>query len=413
MSGFNPGDIFVDDLTISSSRGSWPLAKTFVSASVYESIFTPGIVAEIRVLDTDDILGTIKLTGDETVTFSFKPPGGISANFTFALYKLDGVTSTSAGQKSKMYTLKCVSEEALHAKTNFVQKNYNTQISDMVKDIVQTYMHSSKNVDAEDTKGTQKILIPNYNPYKSIDMIRRRAVSSGNKSSTFLFFENRNGSDPQFVFKTIEELFQGSPTKTFQQSGAVSTSIYNQTDNNIISYEVPQQFNTLDRIAVGGKRRVAQINLRTHDYKVDDTTPDQTSFKSGGSGSYDSAELKNKYIESAKNPPLNFRSEDASSGDRPNTNIPQMLADQQAYLATLMQNAIKIRVPGDTSLTAGNMITANIPNKSGTTDNKDNEKLLSGNFLVSRIHHEIGDSLAKPRYTCVMELLKGNMEEGV
>jgi hypothetical protein len=413
MANYSQGDLFVNDLTVSSSRGSMALAKSFVSASVYESIFTPAILADIDVLDTDDLLGTLKLSGDETVTFSFTAPGTEGANYTFALHKLEDGRSTTGAQKSKMYTLKCVSEEAFHAKTNLVQKNYNTQISEIVKDIVKTYMHSSKNVDVEDTKGTQKILIPSLNPYKAIEMIKKRAVSDQNKSSTYIFFETRNGSTPTFKFTTIEKLFQGSPVKTFVQLNTVAADSTQPADNNILAYEVPNQFNATDRLAVGGKRRVSQFNMRTHDYETKDTTPNPTSFSSGGSGSYNSADFTNKYIDSAKIPPQSIVPVDAGSGQRPNTNIPQTLADQQAYIAVLMQNAVKIKVPGDTTLKAGDMITANIPNKSSFTGDVQNDKLLSGNFLISRIHHKIGEALDRPRYTCAIELIKGNMEEGV
>ena len=75
--GYNPGDLFVDVLTVSGDGGSLQLASSFVEASIYESIFTPGITADIKVLDTDDQLGQLKLTGGETVEFSFKPPGGM------------------------------------------------------------------------------------------------------------------------------------------------------------------------------------------------------------------------------------------------------------------------------------------------------------------------------------------------
>ena len=156
--GYNPGDIFVDSLVISSQRGTLDLTKSFVTSSVYESIFTPGIMADIDVLDTNDELGQLKIVGDETVSFAFKVPGGESATYKLALHKLDDNKSSTGAMKSKQYTLKCVSEEAFHAKTNYVQKNYNTQISGMVKDIVKDYLKSNKEVEVEETKGSQKII---------------------------------------------------------------------------------------------------------------------------------------------------------------------------------------------------------------------------------------------------------------
>lgn len=411
--GYNPGDIFVDTLTVTSPRGSMDLTKAFVTASVYESIFTPGIIADIEVLDTDDQLGKLKISGDETIDFVFRPPGGQTATYRFALHSLDDVKSSTGAMKSKQYTLKCVSEEALHAKTNYVQKSYNTQISDIVNDIVSDYLKSKKTVDAEETKGMQKIVIPSLNPYKAIDMVRRRAVNNQNKSSSYVFFETRDGGQQVFKFSTIEKLFGGSIVKELKQSDAVGHDLTSQVDNNIIAYEVPKQLTSTDRIAVGGKRRVATFNMRTHEYEYKDVTPKATDFKSGGTGDYNSAEFKEKYIDSPKIPPQNVIPVDSGSGTRPNTNIPESTADQQAYLAALMQNALKVRVPGDTVLTSGAMVNANIPVKSSTTGFKENDPLLSGNFLISRIHHEIAGPEVRPRYTCVLELIKGNMEQGV
>jgi len=411
MADSNPGDIAVDKLTVTSSRGSLDLSKSFVSCSIYESIFTPGILADISVLDADDQVGQLKITGDETVEFSFKVPGGSSAEFKFALHMLDDGKPTGA-QKSKVYMLKCVSEEALHSKTNFVQQSYKKTISDMAQDIFLRYMKSSKSFEAEDTKGVQDILISHKNPYEAVDMIRRRAISADNKSSSYVFFETREGgTSPKFKFVTIEKLFQEASVKSFKQSDSVNSSTSNQTDNNILAYKVPKQLSSTDRIANGGKRRTSTFDFRTHEYKSKDDTPDPSSYKSGGKGSYDSPEFKSKYNDGAKIPPQNMIPVDTSQ--RAVTNIADNSKDQQAYIAQLMQNALQIRVYGDTKLTCGAVIEANITKKVSTTGEYSNDTQLTGNFLISRIHHEIQEEGIKPRYTCCIELLKGGLENGV
>jgi hypothetical protein len=407
--GFKPGDIFVDDLTVTSQRGSLTLTSSFVSASVYESIFTPGMVADVVVLDTDDQLGQLKIVGDESVTLSFKPPGGITANYKFALHALDDNKPTGS-QKGKIYTLKLVSEEALHAKTNNVQKSYKGQISEAVKDIHKNYMKSEKRLDVEETKGTQHLVLGHHNPLKAVDLVRKRSVSSENKSSSFIFFETRENEEQIFKFATIEKLFQGEIVKEFKQSDAINNNLYNKEDNNILAYEVPKQASSTDRIEQGGKRRVSSFDFRTHTYKQKDVDTQDTQYKTGGSGSYNSSDFQQKYFQ-AKIPPQSLVPVDTSQ--RAVTNIPESTADQQAFLATLMQNAMKVRVYGDTVLTSGVMVYLDIPNKVSTTDNNTNDKLLSGNFLITRIHHEIGDSDMRPRYVCNMEVVKGDLEEGV
>jgi hypothetical protein len=227
-----------------------------------------------------------------------------------------------------------------------------------------------------------------------------------------VFFETREGGNQIFKFCTIEKLFEASPVKEFKQSDTVGNDVRNQTDNNIIAYEVPKQLSSKDRLSIGGKHRVATFDVRTQKYVYKDVTPDTKSLKSGGSGSYNSDEFK-KYIESAKISHQSIIPVDGNSGNREKTSIPESTAEQRTYLSMLMQNAMKIRVPGDSKLTVGNMIKANIPVKSSTTENKKNDKMLSGNFLMTRLHHRIGGAGERPRYTCIIELVKGNLEEGV
>lgn len=406
-----PGDILVSAFTISSERGSLDLSKSFVKASIYESIFTPGILADITVLDTDDQISTLKLVGDETVDIEFQVPGGQTCKYKFALHAIDNANMAENNLSSKRYLVKAVSEEVLQAKTNYVQKSYKKQISDIVKDIHKEYLKSEKEIEVEETKGTQKIVVPNMNPYRAIDMVRRRAVSNENKSSTYIYYESRSdGGDQIFKFTTIEKLFGEGTVKTYNQVDTAGYSMDFKMQDQILALETPQHFNTLDRIRYGGKRRVSEYDLATQTWKTKDVSTKDTDYKTGGDGSYDSSKFKEKYL-NPKIPPQALIPVD--NAQRAKTHIPESTKDQQAFIATLMQNALKMRVTGDFVLKPGVMIEANIPAKKATTANRENDPLLSGKMLVSRIHHDIGEVGERPRYTCVIECLKGAMEEGV
>jgi len=409
--GYNPGDVIVDKLTITSADGSsLSLQSSFISASVYESIFVPCMVADIVVLDTNDQLGNIKITGGEKVEFSFKVPGGQLASYKFVVEDTGDISASTGAQKSKQYTIKCASEEIMNDH-NHLQKSFKSkQIDDSVEKILKEYLKSKKKLDKEATKGSQSVMVPNYNGFKAIDFIRRRAVSSTHKSGSYVFFETRDGANQIFKFCTIEKLFEGSPIKEFKQSDAVGNDARGQTDNNIIAYQVPKQSSAKELLSIGGKHRVATFDVRTQKYTTKDTTPDPKKFKTGGKGDPSSQEVK-KARDDAKIPPQSFIPVDSSSGNRELTNIPESTAENRAYLGMLMQNAMKIRVPGDSKLTVGNMVNANIPVKSGTTESKQNDKLLSGKFLITRLHHRIGGQTERPRYTCIMELVKGALEE--
>ena len=102
---YQSGDFTIERMSITSSRANLDISSIFLSASIYESIFTPGTVCDIEVLDTEDLLGTVKLLGDETVEFVYSIPGTVTADFRFALYELGELEMTGA-QKGKKYKLK-------------------------------------------------------------------------------------------------------------------------------------------------------------------------------------------------------------------------------------------------------------------------------------------------------------------
>lgn len=407
----SPGDIVVSKFTISSDRGSLDLAKSFVSASIYESIFTPGIIIDVDVLDTDDQISQLKISGDEKATITFKIPGGVTANYKMGISHLGEVKGNTSSLKHKVYKINMVSEEALKAKNNYVQKTYSDQISNIIKSIHKDYLQSSKKIEAEDTKGKQDIKFSHENPFRAIELAMKRAVSNENKSSMFVFFETRSGSDQIYKFTTIEKLFKGSPVKTFDQSSAINSSMNNKSDNQVIAVETPTQFNAVDRIAIGGQVKVATFNFRTWEYTTNTITKNSNDYKTGGGKDINSAAFTQKYRKPSGQAKPRLLLLPVDTSQRAKTSIPTYIADRQSFASTLMQGTVKMRVPGDLNLKAGDVVKANLPAKKGTTDNPQNDSQLSGNFLISRIHHEIGKVGEKPRYTCVVECIKGNPEK--
>jgi len=405
------GDVLVENLVIVSDRGSLTLTRSFVSASIYESMFTPGVVCDITVLDTQDLIGNLKLLGDETVTFSFKSPNLKAANFTFALYEVSDQQQL-ASQRAKTYVLRCVSEEAMYAQTNYIQKSYNDLCSNIVVDICGSYLFTKKRVEIETTRGNQNILIPHKSPYDAIKMVRSRSVAaSDSRSSSYLFFESRQNETQVLKFTTIESLFSKDPVKYFKQSGAINIDALSmEQDNNILSFKIPQQFSSLDKISPGGTTRITTFNFTTWQFETQDVKTSDRDYKDGGSGTSTSTAFANRYL-NARIPPQSFIPIDISQ--RATTYIAEATADFQSYLGQILQNSLKIRVPGDTQLTPGVTIDCTFPNRSGITTEMQEDPLMSGKFLISRIHHRIGLVQERPRYTCIIEAIKGRFEEGI
>jgi hypothetical protein len=406
---YNLGDIDVNELAIISERGTTQLRGSFVSASIYESIFTPGIVCDIKVLDMNDQLGQLRLVGDEIVYFDISVMGSERAPYNFALYELSELENVGA-QKGKMYTLKCVSEEVMHAKTNIVQKSYNQLCSEMIQDILRNYLKSTKPLEFEPTRAPQRIIVPSRNPYEAVNLIKRRSVSAEGNSSLYMFFENRRNEQQTFNFITVESLFAEDPVKNFQMSDAVNVTIRRRGDDNIIAFRIPNQFNSADRITYGGPRRVTTFNFTTGSFETNVIETSDASFTDGGSGTLTSQSFRNRYL-TTDNPQQSVIPVDISQ--RPETFIPESTPNLQAFIALMVQNSVKIKTIGDTILTAGSTINCELPNRRAFTGSFAEDPLITGKFLITRIHHRIGEAAEKPRYTCSIETIKGRYEESI
>ena len=163
MASFNPGDILIDKIQIVSPRtSSWNLAPNFLSCDIFESIFTPAVLAYIEVLDDRDYLGTyIKLAGDELLNFSFRVPirqNEKRVDYSFHLNSVKDI-SVEGANKSKVYKLECISRESLTGQVNYVQKAYDGTIDEMVDDIVKNKLNTKLPLFAEKTKVRAKELL--------------------------------------------------------------------------------------------------------------------------------------------------------------------------------------------------------------------------------------------------------------
>ena len=411
---FNPGDIEVVELKV-TTNGSDTLdfVSSFISFDIYESIFAPGVIAYISILDAKNIVNEAKLAGGEKVSFAFKTPGGQDAEYKFVLNAIKD-SEASAGQKSKSYRLECVSQEAFDARSQYVSKKYDLMhFSEMVEDIFNNFIESKKNLEVEETKGTFRYVVPNTKPYQAIDLIRRRSISPENKSSSYVFFENRDG----FYFKTIEKIFkEGSVVKEYVQNATIGNDFVNANPNNIIAMETPQQGSMSRTIASGNMSQdYRTMNFQTLDYKKKNIKDPSKGMKTGGADPDNRIpqNLKDKYGKEDKPNKISVvpTNNERQLGAGRNTEIASSSPGQIAYADALAASTVKLSVFGDTDLKAGVLIKADLLQKSDSTAQPGVDTSLSGKFLVSALRHMVREPGIRPRYTCEMEVVKGGYEE--
>lgn len=409
MAGYNPGDILIDDITITSPRsGSWQAATNFLSLDVFESIFAPAVVATIEVLDTKDFIGKLKIAGDESVTLAFRTPSGTSVKYDFHLNSVKDVTIEGA-MKSKIYKIECVSREALTGQGNQVQKAYNTTIDQIVSDLHKNFHNSKLPIFTEPTKGSRKFVVPNQPSLHVIENLRQEAVSAENKGSNYMFWQTWKG----FYFWSLEYMLQQGDVKVFKQENTIGSSLGKTVDDNILSWQVKQNMDAVNRIHAGViNQRVTTYDPHTHKYVSQDFKIDDDAVSALGKGLITRLQSfislfpdANRTIHRVVNP--------SKETDVGKSHVPASIPYKQLNLAQMQEQLMNMTVIGDPKLEPGKTITANVPKVSSETGSNEAEPQMSGRWLISKTHHEVRRPNVRPRYVSHLECLKGAYEESI
>jgi hypothetical protein len=400
--GYNPGDISVDIVTVTSPiSGTREYNAQMLTASVLETIFTPGVSGEIKVIDYDDWLGQLQLQGVETVYFQFtKLDDGQTIFYNFHLNKVTQVEIKGA-MKSKVYNLSCISREVLSGKIINVQKAYNQPISSIVADVFSN-LNSGNGITVETTKGNRNIKIPNQPVYEAIEMLRREAVSAEFKTSNYMFWQTWSG----FHFETLEGMLTNGDVKILKQDYNIGVSIEKSVDDNILSWKVMQNFDAMNRAKAGVvNQRVAVFDPNTLSYKVSNFN-DINPITTMGNWSYDL--FRSLFAgTNAGRTVISYRNPNQKT-NIPVSYAPETIPYKQLNLAQMQEQMMRMTLIGDPVLEAGTTVFCNVPLITAATDQQGAlEQQMYGRWLLSKVEHEIKMAGDTPRYICNVKCLKG------
>lgn len=415
-----PGEIEVQEVNVFNidKTKRFNIVGQVATMAIFEDVFEPTIYAEVFVYDLMDILNGFPIIGEESIEITLKTPGSDKPIvYNLQIVSVTGLTRETNG-KGATYTLNCVSKENYMNEFSKVSKSYNTTISNMVGDILTSFLESKKGFKYEETKGVQQIVIPRMNPIVAIDFLRQRAASKKYASNAFVFFENARG----FNFFTLEKLFdenvktignkvfQYDPVVSLENSSGTPQSFTDQGFRNILALNNSERGNSIYSIASGMlnsttvsydmiTKKVTKRKFNLKDKFKDFKFIDKDFF------SHHSQQFMDKY---QKNEGTRFFLPTDSS--RNDTFIADSVAIKSAYFEILSKIKTSIQVYGDTTMAAGDVITCNFKAATGLgNDNNQSDARMNGNYLITQLAHQISKS-ANEKFTHRMSLglIKGN-----
>ena len=408
---FNPGEVNIDSLLIISPRtGTCDMTLNFLSGSVYESIFTPGVIAELKVADFQDNLSTYEFAGDETVNFQFTRPNGGTGKYTFHLDSIKDVTPEGA-RKMKLYVIHGISNENFVGQANYVQQAYNQPISSIVQQLF-GMLNTNLGLDIETTQGNRNIKIANQPIYAALEMLRKEAISIINTSSNFMHYITQNA----IHFKTIEQMTREGDIKTFTQDNTMAYNHLSNFDSNILSWQVIQNMDALSRIQDGAlMHRVGTFNVHTNEFVKGDYKVTTDAFNNLGSFAMIASTFLASITGSGPSSPQRSYMRYINPHQTlniPKSNVPDNIAYKMLNLSQMQEQLLRLTVLGDPILEAGKTIMCNVPQVISNAIVTNLDPQVSGRWLISKLEHKFSEPQDKPRYTNNLECLKGAYQEG-
>lgn len=458
----------------------YDITNMIIDIAIYEDIFAPTLYGHVLIQDAVNMMNGLTsdnssggaagfpIVGEEFLEITYKVTGFDEVFRRFAVYAIKNIDINKSLTMRK-YVIEFCSEENLIDSITLVQKSYRDFIHVMAKDIMKEYLRledrtpggkQPKNYvsNVQPTKGQQNIVIPNISPIESLKMLADRAVSNSFTSSTYLFFENRNGfnfCDIEYMINRGKEQLQAdrptyqyyyrnpntptpisdSPTQTIQDD---STGY-----KTIISMEQKSKFDTIEKIRRGYFESEALVydfinnSFTSNNFKFVNKYRDYNTLGSATERSYPENSL-----DFIRNVTANeFEGASASAGrtsgilgffgvmqnipapgkhtklfmvpkdsQLPDTFIDDVLVNKASYMTRFAQNMFTVQVYGDPRITAGDVILIDLPEVIGTTrSNIENDVFLSGYFMVTTIQHV----LTPETYMCTYDLFKNGFSSPV
>jgi hypothetical protein len=447
------------------------ITSQVLNLSIYEDIFSPTVYGEVSIKDATNLLnGEVQqgadfgfpIVGEEYLEITYKVTGQEAVVRRFAIYSIKNI-SYDANLKARNYVLAFCSEEHLIDATTTVQKSWkNTAISDMVKDILEKYLKvndtspngkGKKIYKIQRTRGPQDLIVPRLSPLEALKFFARRSIAEKMfTSGSYIFFENKDG----FNFCDIEFLIQAG-----RQKRKANPEIYTYKHQNprvgedadgpdgdkavnayktVMNLKQKHKFDTIEKLKRGYfENEVQSLNLTDRSmnnvlFKFIDKYKDFNAM--GNPNSHESSGKNLVWPENSfdfiatvtENPPtapkilgLFSLTKDLpeskhtkfffipKDGTKPDTFLEEIYTNRASYMTRLAQNMYTVDVYGDTAITAGDLITIEIPEIHGMTEKQEEDRFLSGYFLIASIHHK----LTSDSYHCTFDLYKNGYSSPV
>jgi|LWDU01.1.fsa_nt_gi hypothetical protein len=405
------------NVTITNNAGvEFDISNIIDQISIYESLYNNCMFGNIKIRNSVGFIETFALlgSGGEKIKIDIGTPNvsGMQENSLikeFVLNSLSDIKRFDDGTGAESCVIGFVSPFLIKNNVTKISRSFDAMSSSEIVeyislDVLELGIDPTKEFTAlitnTESKHTKNIVVPNWKPFQLFNFLSRNSISLEGDSN-YIFFENNEG----FNFTTLEYLKSLPPIRMIsleqppvhmKQSAQGKTS---SQGNIAVNYGESRRFDITAGVSDGMfGSKVISHNILTKKYEEFEITNIKQDSKLGDVG-FGDVFKENQIPESHVGYMSgNYVYDVHDKGARSHYPLYDL------KMAELRCNNIKFDIPGDTNVFAGNVVEVLIP--SNTQESDEMDKYMSGNFLITAIHHKLNNT----EYTMTVELSKDGFD---
>jgi len=381
-------------------EAEFPMLAGVQSIDYYESILSPSISVQVKILDVDGNLSAKGVYGGEKL--AIKIVAGKDSEFEdFVITPedheliLNSIKDITSGVKQQTATLQFVSKDLIKNETAKINKRYVGNITDSVKDILTKDpkgIKTTKSIDDVDRASNNYAFVGNkHNAFDIIQRLQPKAGGAGyddKKKSDygFLFFETFDG----YHFRSFRSLFEPEPETEYVKSEISGTDDfvidnYNFSSGNDVVLNLKSGlYNNETTFVELDKTKITKIKFNMDETEDLTLKPPKVPVNIEGKPSRIMLRVADTGVHQ------HYEENSSKLKDvQPFTDLAVYQNKSYARFSLLNSQSLNITIGMNPSLRAGQTIRVKFP----TVDYKaefgdDDSKDISGKYLISHLRHE-------------------------
>jgi len=410
-----PGDIKDFSISSNSKNFSIDISPSVVEFRYFESVLSNTVTATAVVIDTGvqadskigegSIIDALPIRGGERVDISVVDNYGEEVSLVLFVNR---VRNANPGTSQEVFFIDFSSREYFANEQFRVTKRYkDAPISTHVSDISKAM--GIIEIDIDDTAGNYNFYGNDRKPFYILTWLASKSIPSSSGQGTglggaagFMFYQTKDGH----FFKSIDNLLDQDAKKTYVYTGSIGLPDDEDYDGKIVSYNIKADIDVQQNLALGVyNNRTIFFDPLSFSYVVQGFNVDQQESKITTAGDKEATAARLLNPELLQTPSrlmsrvLDVGFNQPGSGDeqikqvregvqsKPNDKTPMNLVQSVMRYNQLFTIQTEIKVPGDFSLRAGDIVKCVFPqigpeDTSGPINNE-----TSGEYLVAHVCH--------------------------